>query len=371
MAETSSACPRGSSALAQVPVATGYSHFMPAYWSMTHVPGRPMALAASVAILALALSTSPNAGSLREPLLVIMLIVAFAGLTRPRAQTLYRIFSLFESSAPKRDLAPSLPPATQHPAAFEPSPRPLSALRNDGRIQDTTWTSLLAQVSHELRTPLNAVIGFSDVMDSELLGPVGHPRYREYARHIRDCGRELLKSAEDTLAITSLLAHPELRGCPSPLSLSSLAADSWAFFAGATQNRRLSLDIVAPDGLELVGDRRPLRQILINLFAEAIDRSTGDDAILLKASVEGDLVHLEMLVRAPADNQARPVAAGSVNPSLAMCMARTLLELQGATLVDTTDATGAWRAATVLRRAVQSDFFELAESRDFMPAHAC
>ena len=66
----------------------------------------------------------------------------------------------------------------------------------------------MARVSHELRTPLNAVIGFSDVMDSELLGPVGHPRYREYARHIRDSGRELLKSAEDTLAITALLANP-------------------------------------------------------------------------------------------------------------------------------------------------------------------
>ena len=56
------------------------------------------------------------------------------------------------------------------------------------------WGELMARVSHELRTPLNAVIGFSDVMQSELLGPVGHPRYREYARHIGECGRDLLKS---------------------------------------------------------------------------------------------------------------------------------------------------------------------------------
>ena len=37
----------------------------------------------------------------------------------------------------------------------------------------------LAMMSHELRTPLNAIIGFSDMMASEIFGPLGHPRYRE------------------------------------------------------------------------------------------------------------------------------------------------------------------------------------------------
>jgi hypothetical protein len=210
----------------------------------------------------------------------------------------------------------------------------------------------MARVSHELRTPLNAVIGFSDVMNAELFGPVGNPRYREYARHIRDSGRELLKSAEDTLAITSLLAHAEPFGAPTALDLKSLAADAWTFFVSDTKRRTLRLEIDAPEGLVLLGERRPLRQILVNLFSEAIERAADGGLVALAASVDGDLVQLEVTVGSALS---RP---GPNAGSLAMCMARALLELQGATLVETSDEGCGWRAVTVLGCATQQDFFE-------------
>jgi two-component system, cell cycle sensor histidine kinase PleC len=55
---------------------------------------------------------------------------------------------------------------------------------------------MLTALTHDLRTPLNAVIGFSDVMHRELLGPLGNDRYRDYAVHIRDSGEQLLATAE-------------------------------------------------------------------------------------------------------------------------------------------------------------------------------
>mgnify|MGYP001363848415 CR=1 FL=1 len=58
----------------------------------------------------------------------------------------------------------------------------------------------LASISHDLRTPLNAVIGFSEAMQRELFGPLGHERYRDYAVHIRDSGEQLLKATEAMLA---------------------------------------------------------------------------------------------------------------------------------------------------------------------------
>ncbi len=88
------------------------------------------------------------------------------------------------------------------------------------------WGELMARVSHELRTPLNAVIGFSDVMNAELFGPVGNPRYREYARHIRDCGRELLKSAEDTLAMTCLLDQQAPSVTTIPIDLGEIVHEA-------------------------------------------------------------------------------------------------------------------------------------------------
>jgi hypothetical protein len=312
-----------------------------------------------------------DAAAIREPLLVIMLVVAFAGLTRPRARTLTRVASFFLGSPPAPRSIEL--PCSEHPAESEvaaqksmPWPAP-KAKRTDRRVEDSTWTDLMAQVSHELRTPLNAVIGFSDVMETELLGPVGHPRYREYARHIRDCGRELLKSAEDTLAITSLLARPGTQGAPSTFELASLASEAWSFFAARCEAQGIGLEIRAPQTLEILGERRPLRQILINLFAEAIDRTPGGGNIILVASVEGDLVHLEISVPRAIGQDCGPAKSAS----LALCMARTLLELQGSTLLEIADETCAWRAAMVLGCAAQSDFFDLVDRAELIPAYPC
>ncbi len=55
----------------------------------------------------------------------------------------------------------------------------------------------LRDISHDLRTPLNAIIGFTQMMESGMFGPVGNPQYLEYLRHIRESGYELLDKVED------------------------------------------------------------------------------------------------------------------------------------------------------------------------------
>lgn len=72
----------------------------------------------------------------------------------------------------------------------------------EARETARTRARVLASISHDLRTPLNAVIGFSDVMQRELFGPLGHERYRDYAVHIKDSGEQLLQAAENILALT-------------------------------------------------------------------------------------------------------------------------------------------------------------------------
>ena len=226
-----------------------------------------------------------------------------------------------------------------------------SRARRCSETNGGAWAELMARVSHEFRTPLNAVIGFSDVMNSELLGPVGHPRYREYARHIRDSGRELLKSAEDTLAITCLLAHPAPRGPFPALDLDGLARDAWSFLAAEALARGIRLEVAAPEGLELSAERCALRQILINLFSEAIARTEDGGPVLLIAGTDGDVIRLEVAAPCPAGDQV------ARQRSMAVCLARALLELQGASLAEASDGTGGWRASTVLGGTMQQDFF--------------
>lgn len=65
---------------------------------------------------------------------------------------------------------------------------------------------MVARMGHDLRTPLNAIIGFSDMMQQQLHGPLGSDRYHAYAEHIRESGKSLLTAIESTLAVTQTLA---------------------------------------------------------------------------------------------------------------------------------------------------------------------
>lgn len=58
---------------------------------------------------------------------------------------------------------------------------------------------VLRTLSHEIRTPLNNIIGFADMMGAEMLGPMSHPQYREYAEDIRKSGQSILDLLNDLL----------------------------------------------------------------------------------------------------------------------------------------------------------------------------
>src|SRR5258708_21988574 len=67
-------------------------------------------------------------------------------------------------------------------------------------------SQFLANMSHELRTPLNAIIGFSEIMESGLFGPIGSEKYREYCRDIHQSGQYLLDVINDVLDISTIEA---------------------------------------------------------------------------------------------------------------------------------------------------------------------
>jgi signal transduction histidine kinase len=232
----------------------------------------------------------------------------------------------------QRQIAQSLPVRGMRPA-FEPRER--------------AFTDLMARVSHELRTPLNAVMGFSEMMALELFGPLGDHRYQDYVRHIRDSAAELLKSAEDTMALTALMASPHRRPAASACNLELLGADAWAFVARTAQGRAIDLTAYIPSTLEVLGEPRALRQILVNLMAEAVARAATGERIAIAAIADGELV--EIAVSVPR--------AQRKGGSLALHLARTLLEMHGTSLIEVEGPNQGWRAVTALDRAVQPDFF--------------
>jgi len=225
------------------------------------------------------------------------------------------------------------------------------ALNDTVTIDSAHSKALMARVSHELRTPLNAVLGFSDLMAREFHGPLGNSRYQEYAGHINDSGRSLLKSAEDTIAITALLTDGRLRTAPTAIDLDSLALEAWSFYAAEAGRRGITLELRTGRDIEVLGDRRVLRQILINVFHEALARARDCGTVILSGALAADLFRVGVDVGSPT------FESRVQEESLAICLARTMLELQGMELQLGEDSTSLWQASVLLPRSVQRDFF--------------
>jgi signal transduction histidine kinase len=225
-----------------------------------------------------------------------------------------------------------------------------SRARREAEMRGQLWVELTARMSHELRTPLNAVIGFSDLMNSELFGPLGHENYRQYSRHIGECSRTLLKCTEDTLALTSSLAKSNANEIETVLPLSDLISEASAFHAADTAERGLILELPTPAGIEIKGEARPIRQILINLMAEAHTRARRGATISVAFAEDHETVGLTITV---AKSQPR---ADEGQASLSICIARVLLEQQGSGLVEIDDHE-IWQVTTFFDRPAQADFF--------------
>ena len=85
-----------------------------------------------------------------------------------------------------------------------------------------------------LRTPLNAVIGFSELMNQELFGPLGNSRYQEYVADIHSSGTHLLNLINDLLDLSKIEAHKyELQEQEVDLAVVALTAAPFRPEAGA------------------------------------------------------------------------------------------------------------------------------------------
>ena len=86
-------------------------------------------------------------------------------------------------------------------------------------------SKFLANMSHELRTPLNAIIGFSEIMESGMFGPLGADKYKEYCCDIHQSGQYLLDVINDILDMSKIEAG-RIRLDPEELELEPFLADA-------------------------------------------------------------------------------------------------------------------------------------------------
>ncbi|MGH1418239.1 MAG: sensor histidine kinase [Hyphomicrobiaceae bacterium] len=230
------------------------------------------------------------------------------------------------------------------------SPNIAQAFCNQTTTPGQAWTDLASRVSHELRTPLNAVIGFSDLMERELHGPLGCPQYNEYTRHISDSGRALLKSAEDTLAVTSALARLDAPATTQTIELCEIVQSAWSHLQQEANQRGVTFIVRAERDLTVVCDRLTQKQILINLLGDALRSSLDNATVIFSATLDGNSVMIE--ITATDVSLSLPC-----EDSLDLCLARALLEVQDAPLTVIHKPKGTRRLQTCFQADLQQELF--------------
>jgi signal transduction histidine kinase len=125
-----------------------------------------------------------------------------------------------------------------------------------------------ASISHELRTPINAVIGYSQLLEDEMYGPLAEPQ-AEAVRRVQRSARHLLELVNDVLDISKIEAG-KLEIFPEPTDLTEVLHDTAASVHFQAEEKGLRLAVEAPATLRLDTDAARVRQIVLNLLANAV-----------------------------------------------------------------------------------------------------
>ena len=205
---------------------------------------------------------------------------------------------------------------------------------------------VLVSTSHELRTPLNAILGFSEILSSEMFGPLGHDRYKEYARIIHDSGEHLLSLINDLLDMSRLEAG-KLELHVEPVEILKVIVDCVRTVETQATKSRIGISIRVRDGVnQLLADAKRLHQMLLNLLSNAIkftpergeinvDVFRRADFIAISVSDTGIGIREEDIAKVlePFGQVDSELARKHVGTGLGLPLTRELPELHGGHLV--------------------------------------
>ncbi|MBV9571475.1 MAG: PAS domain-containing sensor histidine kinase [Alphaproteobacteria bacterium] len=153
-------------------------------------------------------------------------------------------------------------------------------------------SGFLANMSHELRTPLNAIIGFSEVMTHEMFGPLGGPKYREYAGLIHESGEHLLELINGVLDMSKIEAG-KFQVSEDLFDLNKVATQAMRFVKLQADRKGLVLRAaIAEDCANIFADERAIKQILINLLTNAVKFTPRGGEVKVSAARDGRVVQL-------------------------------------------------------------------------------
>ncbi|PLW77077.1 two-component sensor histidine kinase [Cohaesibacter celericrescens] len=160
--------------------------------------------------------------------------------------------------------------------------------RRQAEEASTAKSRFLATMSHELRTPLNAILGFSEIMQNEVLGPLTNEKYKEYVGDIHSSGSHLLNLINEILDLSRIEAG-RYKLNEEAVTLAYIAEDCENLLRLRARAKnitiKLSLDSKLP---KLWADERAMRQIILNLLTNAVKFTPLGGTIIVSVKNDED-----------------------------------------------------------------------------------
>lgn len=136
----------------------------------------------------------------------------------------------------------------------------------------------LRQLAHEIRTPLNAIIGFAELIEQQIMGPV-NARYRQLAAEILGEGRSLLATIDD-LETAARIEARALRLAPRPLDLGALLASLGPVLSDLADLRGVGFAVrLAPDLPTITADPVSAERMLVRLTGAMIGLAAAGETV--------------------------------------------------------------------------------------------
>ena len=151
---------------------------------------------------------------------------------------------------------------------------------------DKAKNEFLANISHELRTPLNSILGFADILSTQIYGNI-NPKQEEYINDIKVSGTHLLGMINEILDMSKIEAHA-MKIVKSTFPISRALTEVCNILLPLAQKKGIHINAAMSYDFEIFADYQKIQQILYNLVSNAIKYSPENDEVEIAVAHTGE-----------------------------------------------------------------------------------